>query len=97
MLKNILNSPILIEQDAIKKCGLGDCKNSCSNCHPEEFGDEIDFVEMSLAPTSLRVTLNASSNWFRVNSVKEIMEVLDMIGDNSYAFVAGNTAHGESN
>lgn len=80
---------------------MGNCSSSCPDCPNarkekmiDDDGDEIDFIETAMAPKSLRLTVNGIENWIRVSSIQEIMEVLDMIGDNSYTYVAGNTATG---
>ncbi|BET01356.1 2 iron, 2 sulfur cluster Hypothetical protein [Nesidiocoris tenuis] len=90
-----------IEDSFTKVCGLGNCSSSCPDCPNarkekmiDDDGDEIDFIETAMAPKSLRLTVNGIENWIRVSSIQEIMEVLDMIGDNSYTYVAGNTATG---
>ncbi|KAI8431845.1 hypothetical protein MSG28_004418 [Choristoneura fumiferana] len=51
-------------------------------------------VEADDIPQNKEIELKDGRSWFRVLSVKEIFEVLGKNGDDSYMFVAGNTAKG---
>lgn len=71
------------------KRGLYDCvemskKDDC----------EIEFVEVALAPPSLRLELKGGSQWYRVTTVNDIFEIFDMI-NGTYMLVGGNTAQGD--
>ncbi|KAF6212617.1 hypothetical protein GE061_013143 [Apolygus lucorum] len=87
-------------EEAFSKCSTDGCKSKCADC-PNRYTDSIDeeweemtFTEVALSPRRLVIQVDGTSTWYRVSSVKEIMELLDVIGDNSYSYIAGNTAQG---
>uniref|UniRef100_T1HPY1 FAD-binding PCMH-type domain-containing protein n=1 Tax=Rhodnius prolixus TaxID=13249 RepID=T1HPY1_RHOPR len=40
---------------------------------------ELDFAELALAPKKLQINLEENRRWYRVSSIREIMEVFDLI------------------
>ncbi|KAF6205375.1 hypothetical protein GE061_019546 [Apolygus lucorum] len=91
-------------EDLMVKCTFkGDnCKGRCDKCpkiqrertDSTEDLEEVDFVEVALAPENVKLSWNGYSHWFRVKTVSEIFQVFDLIGPTSYRLVAGNTAQG---
>ncbi|XP_073981118.1 uncharacterized protein isoform X2 [Rhodnius prolixus] len=55
---------------------------------------ELDFAELALAPKKLQINLEENRRWYRVSSIREIMEVFDLISSCNYILVNGNTAQG---
>ncbi|XP_073981126.1 uncharacterized protein isoform X3 [Rhodnius prolixus] len=53
---------------------------------------ELDFAELALAPKKLQINLEENRRWYRVSSIREIMEVFDLISSCNYILVNGNTA-----
>ncbi|XP_073981070.1 uncharacterized protein isoform X1 [Rhodnius prolixus] len=92
-------------EDAMKSCHRSgkSCSWKCSNCKrktgnleqtEDNTNHEMDFVELALAPKKLQINLKENNRWYRVTSIREIMEVFDLISSSSYILVNGNTAQG---
>ncbi|RZF35840.1 hypothetical protein LSTR_LSTR008946 [Laodelphax striatellus] len=62
------------------------CKSSCNKKSGADLEDERCSV--------LRLSLDDGSNWFRLTALREIFEVFNMIDDENYMLVGGNTAYG---
>ncbi|CAH1403041.1 unnamed protein product [Nezara viridula] len=83
-------------EDLVEKCTI-DCKKECKECPKKE---EVDsdysdlFLETSMAPKNLWVSLKNGVIWYRVSDVFQVFQLFDLIGDSTYMLVAGNTAQG---
>lgn len=74
------------------KIGINCLKKEClKNCK--------DYTEDGLISPrkSLAFILKDGAQWYRPMSIKEIFEIFDMIGSNSYRYIAGNSGQGTLN
>ncbi|XP_039288989.1 xanthine dehydrogenase isoform X2 [Nilaparvata lugens] len=62
---------------------LASCGNSCDRS-----------IDPLLDESRLKLETNDGKNWYRVKSVKELFEILEMVDDGSYMLVGGNTSYG---
>ncbi|XP_014254822.1 xanthine dehydrogenase-like [Cimex lectularius] len=67
-----------------QNCSGGSCNQKCSSAQSTAI----------MPPSSLHFELENGSAWYRPLSVKEIMEIFDMIEDKTYRLIAGNTGQG---
>ncbi|XP_054263493.1 uncharacterized protein LOC128986901 isoform X2 [Macrosteles quadrilineatus] len=70
--------------------GLYDCVEMSRR---EDGEGDGEFVEVALAPPSLRLQMQGGSNWYKVTSVDEIFEIFTSV-TGSYMLVGGNTSQG---
>ncbi|KAG8310132.1 hypothetical protein J6590_069744 [Homalodisca vitripennis] len=77
------------------KCKDEQAKRGPYDCVEKTSKDDsdIEFLEVALALTSLRLELRGGSQWYKVSQVDEIFEIFGMVGG-SYMLVGGNTAQG---
>ena len=65
------------------------CSGKCDEiCHTNVVTD------ITMPIQSLKFQLQDTSEWYRPVTKKEVFEILDMIGDKSYRYIAGNTGQG---
>ncbi|XP_039281010.1 indole-3-acetaldehyde oxidase [Nilaparvata lugens] len=70
------------------------CPRTKEECHTL-CGDMCDrAMSPSLDKSKIQLIADDGKTWYRVNNIKEIIEIFHLIEDESYMLVAGNTAHG---
>lgn len=87
--------------DAPKPCDLLDiedlniCKKNRRICRTSTSSEsEWCVIEARDVAQNKEIKLKDDRSWFRVLSLEEIFDILIRKGDDSYMFVAGNTAKG---
>ncbi|RZF32560.1 hypothetical protein LSTR_LSTR006555 [Laodelphax striatellus] len=86
-------------EDLVKKCvdieelsvicprTKQECLTSCGNLCDRS-------IDPLLNESRLQLKTDDGKNWYRVKSVQEIFEILEMVDDESYMLVGGNTSYG---
>ncbi|XP_061717702.1 xanthine dehydrogenase-like [Cydia pomonella] len=76
---------------------LSICKKSGETCRKSKCSESdwclVEAEDLKL-PERIEIQLKDGKSWFRVQFVADVFEVLRRKGDDSYMFVAGNTAKG---
>lgn len=74
------------------------CKKSCKSCDKSNSNenewcmvDEEHVLDLNI----VKIKLNDGKSWYRVVDIKDIFEILQEQGADSYMLVAGNTGKGE--
>ncbi|KAF6211819.1 hypothetical protein GE061_012334 [Apolygus lucorum] len=89
------DSPIAPENDDNNQCGTKCCKEG--PCGISMCGQDavLNFAELALAPKSIKIEFTGiNTKWYKVTTVFEVLQVLDLIGESSYMLMAGNTSRG---
>lgn len=74
------------------------CKKNGKTCDNIKCATEWCVVEEKdvKAPQNIEIELKDGKTWFKVQSISDVFNILKKKGDDSYMFVAGNTAKGIS-
>lgn len=84
------------------KCSKANCQENCKTC-PKQFVElenendfeEVNFIELAIAPKKLKLNFHENAEWYKVQTIFEIMQVFDLILEKTYILLAGNTAQGK--
>lgn len=75
------------------------CSKSCKDSKQDNTYDFQDyrseFIELPYPDKFCKITFEDGVNWYRVTTKREIIEILEMIDNNRYMIVHGNTAKGK--